>query len=225
MKRARVINKLPLLVLLFSPLLCGAELSTYRGFQLGMSLNAAVKHSGMDISEVTVIHERPARIQELSWRPVRFSSSDTDPVEQVLFRFYNGQLFRILVDYDADKTKGLTSEDMIEAVSAKYGTPTKPGAAMIPTSQLSESTMGDPVQVIARWEDAEYSCNLVQLPFASSYKLLIFSKGLNASADAALAEGIRLDTQEAPGLLKLEELSAKTDLNKNRLVNKAHFRP
>jgi hypothetical protein len=106
MKRARSINKLPLLVLLFSPSLSGADLSTYRGFQFGMSLNAAVKHSGMDISEVTVIHERPARIEELSWRPVRFFPGDTDPVEQVSFSFYNGQLFRMLVAYDTNKTNG-----------------------------------------------------------------------------------------------------------------------
>jgi hypothetical protein len=85
---------------------------TYRGFQFGVSLSAAVKHSGMDVSEVTVIHERPARIQELSWRPVRFSSSDTAPVEQVLFSFYNGQLFRMVVDYDNQKTEGLSVHDI-----------------------------------------------------------------------------------------------------------------
>src|SRR5438270_9897407 len=126
MKRARSIKKLPLLALLFSPSLSGADLSTYRGFQFGMSLNAAVKHSGMDISEVTVIHERPARIQELSWRPVRFSSSDTDPVEQVLFSFYNGQLFRMVVDYDNQKTEGLSVRDIVEAMSTRYGTATRP---------------------------------------------------------------------------------------------------
>jgi hypothetical protein len=48
MKRVRSINKLPLLLLVFSPLLSGADLSTYRGFQFGMSLDAAVKHSGMN---------------------------------------------------------------------------------------------------------------------------------------------------------------------------------
>src|SRR5438270_6846843 len=176
MKRARSIKKLPLLALLFSPSLSGADLSTYRGFQFGMSLNAAVKHSGMDISEVTVIHERPARIQELSWRPVRVFFSDTDPVEQVSFSFYNGQLFRMLVAYDTNKTNGLTSEDIIEAVSAEYGTPTKPGVSMVLASQLSDET----VQVVARSEDVEYSFNLVQLSSGSTFKWLIFAKHLNA---------------------------------------------
>src|SRR5579863_2262988 len=115
MKRAWSINSLCLLTLFFSPLLLGADLSTYRGFQFGMSLNAAVKHSGMDISEATVLHERPARIQELIWQPARFSPGGTDPVEQVLFSFYNGQLFRMVIDYDNQKTEGMTVEDMIKA--------------------------------------------------------------------------------------------------------------
>ena len=46
MKKARPINRLPLLLLVFSPLLCGADLSTYRGFQFGMGLNAAVNPFG-----------------------------------------------------------------------------------------------------------------------------------------------------------------------------------
>jgi hypothetical protein len=221
MKIACLVHRLPLLFLLFAPLLAGADLSTYRGFQLGTTLTSVVKHSGMDVSEVTTIHQRPARIEELRWRPLRFSSIDTDPIEQVLFSFYDGQLFRILVDYDTDKTKGLTSEDIIEAVSIKYGTPMKPAGSMVLTSQFSSET----VEVAARWEDLEYSFNLVQLPYGSTYKLLILSKRLNALADAALAEGIRLDIEEAPARLKLEELNAATNLNKNRQANKGNFRP
>jgi hypothetical protein len=48
MKPFRLIYQLSLLLFL-APLLSGADLSTYRGFQFGMSLTAAVKHSGMDI--------------------------------------------------------------------------------------------------------------------------------------------------------------------------------
>jgi hypothetical protein len=55
--------------------------------------------------------------------------------------------------------------------------------------------------------------------------MVIFDKILNARAETAIAEGIRLDTEEAPGLAKLKEQTAKTDLNRNRLVNKARFRP
>jgi hypothetical protein len=107
MSRVCSINNLPLLLLLFSPY-PGRPFHISR-FPLGMSVNAAVQRSGMDISEVTTIHQRPARIQELTWSPGGFSPNDTDPVQQVLFSFYDGQLFRMVVDYDADKIKGLTS--------------------------------------------------------------------------------------------------------------------
>jgi hypothetical protein len=99
-----------LLLLLFSPLLSGAELSTYRGFQFGMSLNAAAKHSGMDMSEVRTIGQRPALIQELTCNPEWLSSRATDPVQQVVFGFYNGQLFRMAVDYDNQKTQKMKEQ-------------------------------------------------------------------------------------------------------------------
>jgi hypothetical protein len=215
------ITKLPLLLLFFSPLLPGSDLSTYRGFQLGMTLNTAVKHSGMDISEVTTIHDRPARIQELNWTPNRFSPNDTDPVEQVLFSFYNGQLFRMVVDYSAEKTRGLTSDDIIAAVSAKYGASTSPGVTFVLPADFPEDTL----QVVARWEDADSSFSLIQLPYGPNFQLVVVSKRLSALVDAALAEGTRLDAEEAPGRLKLKEENDKNDLSKDRLVSKAHFRP
>ena len=190
-----------------------------------MSLNAAVEHSGMDVSEVTVVHERPARIQELNWRPARFSSSDTDPVEQVLFDFYDGQLFRMVVDYDTEKTTGLTTQDMVEAVSAKFGASTNPGGTIMLTQQPSNDRMDNQIPVLARWEDAEYSLNLVQLPYGSTYKLLIFSKRLDALAHEALIESARLDTAEAPDREKTKEQDAQGELAKSRVLNKGNFRP
>lgn len=223
MKRFRLITKLPLLLLLFSPLLCGADLSTYRGFQFGMSLDAAVKHLGMNASEVTMIHQRPARIQELTWNPERFSgaSGDTDPVEVVVFSFYNGQLFRMIVDYDNQKTAGLSIEDITEAFSIRYGAVTHPAAeTLFPSAVFSKG-----VTVVACWADAEYSFNLAQSPYGSSFELIAFSKHLNALADAAVARGIQMDAQEAPERQKAEEQSAQSKLDKTRLANKPRFRP
>ncbi len=213
---------LPFLFLLCSSFVCGADLSTYRGFQLGMSLSAAVKHSGMDISEVTTIHQRPARIQELTWDPQRFSVNDGEPVEQVLFSFYNGQLFRMVVDYDAEKIKGLTSEDIVAAVSAKYGLPTKRAEV---TFALPAEFPEDTLQTVARWEDADSSFSLVQLPYGPNFQLVVVSKRLSTLTDAALAEGTRLDAEEAPGRLQQKEQSDKNDLSKDRVTNKARFRP
>jgi hypothetical protein len=223
MKNTRPINRLSLLLLLFSPLLCGADLSAYRGFQFGMSLNEAVKHSGMDMSEVTTIHQRPARIQGLAWNPERFSGASgvTDPVQQVLFSFYNGQLFRMVVTYDNQKTDGLTAEDMIEVISLRYGAATRPAIqTVLPSDSFSEG-----VTVIARWENAEYSFGLAQSPYGSSFELIAFSKHLNALAEAAMATGIQMDVQEAPERQKVEEQNAQSKSDKTRLVNKGHFRP
>ena len=64
MTRLQLIDKLAVLALI-PTILFGVDLSAYRGFQFGMSLSAALKHSGVDVSEVMTLHEAPARIEEL----------------------------------------------------------------------------------------------------------------------------------------------------------------
>jgi hypothetical protein len=90
---------------------------------------------------------------------------------------------------------------------------------------LSSQFEDEKAHVLARWEDADYSLNLVELPYSVTLKILIFQKVLNVRAEAAIAEGIRLDTEEAPAVAKLKERNAKSDLDRNRLVNRARFRP
>src|SRR3989475_12697087 len=87
---------------LASPLACAADLSSYREFQFGMNLPVVVKLVRMNPSDAKVIHQRPELIQELDWQSVRFpgSSPDTDPVRDILFSFCNGELFRMVVNYD-----------------------------------------------------------------------------------------------------------------------------
>ena len=50
---------------------------------------------------------------------------------QILFSFYNGALYRMLVTYEDSATKGLTDDDMIRIVSAKYGVATRPLATVV----------------------------------------------------------------------------------------------
>ena len=68
-----------------------------------MNLFAVAKQAAVVPSEVRVIHQRPALIQELEWRPQGSLSSSppADPVSEVLFSFYNGELFRIVINYDS----------------------------------------------------------------------------------------------------------------------------
>src|SRR5690242_16002665 len=76
------------------------DLSGYRDFRLGEGLSAIAKQIGTTDSEAKVIHQRPALIQELNWRPnsLLISSPQSDSVNNILFSFYNGELCRILVE-------------------------------------------------------------------------------------------------------------------------------
>lgn len=87
----------------------------------------------MKASEARVVHDRPELIQELEWQPRRLPgpSAELDSVDQILFTFYKGQLFRMLVNYDRRRTEGLTLDDMIEVFSAKYGPTTGRNAEII----------------------------------------------------------------------------------------------
>ena len=113
-------------LVLWTPLIYAQDLSRYREFQLGMNLLAVAKQIDARPSEVRVIHQRPAVIQELEWRPrnALASSREAGSVNEVLFTFYNGELFRMVVSYDQQRTEGLTDQDMIEAISATYGVAT-----------------------------------------------------------------------------------------------------
>jgi hypothetical protein len=212
-----------------APLTDTPDLSRYREFRFGMNLLAVAKQAEMQPSEARVIHQRPAVIQELEWRPQRSLaySPQADPVQGVLFSFYNGDLFRIVVNYDQIRTEGLTDEDMVEAISAKYGTATQPAAKVILFS--SSQVYNDSENVIARWEDSQYSFNLFRSSYQPTFGMLVFSKRLDPLARAAIAEAIRLDEQEAPQRemerQKKQDEENRAQQEKARPVNKAAFRP
>src|SRR6266487_5409190 len=187
-------------VVLTTPLTHAQDLSRYREFQFGMNVVAVAKQADVKPSEAKVIHQRPAVIQELEWRPQRFlaSSPQAEPVKEILFSFYNGELFRMLVNYDQHKTEGLTDEDMVEAISAKYGIATRPATKITLLLSSSFHVYNDIEKVIARWEDSQYSFNLFRSSYQPTFGMLVFSKSLDALARAAVVEAIRLDEQEAP---------------------------
>jgi hypothetical protein len=206
-----------------------ADLSRYRGFQFGMDLLAVAKQADMEPSEAKVIHQRPAVIQELEWRPPRSftPSPQADSVKDVVFSFYNGELFRIVVNYDRYRTEGLTDEDMVEAISTKYGIATRPVTKIVLFSSFQ--VYNDTEKVIARWEDSQYSFNLFRSSYQPTFGMLVFSKRLDPLAQAAIVEAIRLDEQEAPQReAERQKTQAEEDRaaqEKARLVNKADFRP
>ena len=216
-------------IVLWTPLIYAQDLSRYREFQLGMNLLVVAKQIDARPSEVKVIHQRPAVIQELEWRPrlAPTSSREAGSVDEVLFTFYNGELFRMVVSYDQQKTQGLTDQDMIEAISATYGMATIPAATIILFS--SSYIYNDSEKVMARWEDPQSSLNLFRSSSQPSFGMLVLSKQMDALAQEAIRKAIQLDEQEAPqrdiARRKKEGEEIRAAQEKARPANKADFRP
>jgi hypothetical protein len=224
MKIMRGVGISLVMILLSAPLIHGQDLSKYRGFSLGMSLVELSNQVDLKPLQTKLIQKRPSVIQELTWWPRESSGSSlqADTVWQVFFTFYNRELYRILVTYDRDATKGLTAEDMVRAISAQYGTATKPDVQIsFPTNELYRSTE----KVIARWEDSQYSINLFRATSLNSFGLVMFSKRLDAQAEAAMGESVKLEEQE--DLQKeIDRQKKETDnLEVARQKNRKTFRP
>lgn len=206
----------------------GQDLSSYREFQLGTNLPVIAKQAGLETSAAKVIHERPALIQELTWHsPLSFGSSpQTDSVKTTVFTFYNGQLSRLVISYDPNKTKGLTDEDLVEAISAKYGTGIRPAAEK---TVSSSQEYNNNERVIAVWEDSQYAFTLFRSPYQAAYGVIGVSKQLDSVAQAAKAEAIRLDQQEAPAreTKRRQKLDGdeRASQERARIENKPTFRP
>lgn len=227
MTTARSLAVLVFGAVLWMPLIEAQDLSRYREYQFGMSLPAVAKQADVKQSDAKAVHQRPAMIQELEWRPQHSASPESDPVKDVLFSFYNGELFRMVVNYDPDKTQGLTNEDLVGAISATYGIPTRPAAKTITFS--SAQGYSETEKILARWEDAQYSLNLFRSSYPSTFGIVAFSKRLDAIARLAIINSIRLDQQEAPQReierQKKEAQENRAMEEKARLANKANFRP
>lgn len=214
-------------VVMSAPLLSAQDLSKYREFQLGMSLDAVAQKTGVTAG-ARVPHQPPELIQELTWQPPDglAASPPRDSVRKVLLSFFNGELFRIAVSYEWERTEGLTVEDMIAALSSTYGPPTLPDTELIPL--LTRSSAGSD-KIVAHWEDSQYSVNLVRPSYASTFGLVMLSKRLDALARAAMVEATWLDDQQAftraVGRKRSQENEDRVRQEQARTRNKATFRP
>ena len=211
------------MILLSAPLVLGQDLSKYRTFSLGTSLADLSKQLGLNAYETTLIHQRPAVIQEVTFWLVGLSSSvERDPVSQIVFSFYNGKLYRMVVIYDQHTTEGLTAEDMVQAVSALYGAATRPATEIsFPTKAVYDSKE----KVIARWEDSQNSVNLFHSGTLDSFGLVVLSIRLDAEAEAAIIESVRLDKNEAPQKEIERQKKEADELEVARQKNKKTFHP
>jgi hypothetical protein len=225
--RARALT-IPILGAAFGGWLFAAQdLSTYRGMQFGMNPDAAAKLADTKAADAKVIHELPDLIQEIDWQPRASFTPDpvkVDPVRDALLSFFKGQLFRIVVTYDSHKIEGMSADDMIDAISLTYGKATKPDAAIPFHSNFSEVA-----RVVARWEGGDYAADLVRTGDQNSFAMVLYSKPLEALADASIMRAVRLEAQEAPQR-EIDNQKKRADaerlvLDNARSVNKPNFEP
>lgn len=214
------------LVVLFLliPSLRAQDFSKYRHFTLGMSLTKLLERTDQKMSDVKTIHGRPALIQELTWWPPSApgTSLRSDSVEQILFSFYNGELYKMSVTYDRPSTQGLTEEDMVKSISAKYG----PATIVAPEINSAANDRYSSKQMpVASWEDEQYSVNLVRSSFSDVLGLLVLSKRVNTQADLAIGEAVKLDEQEGPKREADRLKKQEDDLAVARQKNQKSFRP
>lgn len=212
------------LVALVAPILRAQDFSKYRGFSLGSSVASVLKQTEKRPTDLKAIYGRPALVQELTWWPpaVPGASYRANSVEQMLFSFCNGELYKISVTYDGASTQGLTAADMVNSISAKYGPATLLETA--PDSTVTER-YSDSDKIIASWEDSQNAFKLVRSALTNRFGLIIFSKRVNAEAELAIAEAVTLETQEKPQRdadLKKKEAD---DLEAERVKNQKAFRP
>lgn len=208
------------------------DLSHYRNFALGSDILSVSMAAGVAPTEAKTLHQRPAVLQDLEFRPSHWvggtTAASTDPVERMVFGFYNDQLFRIVVDYGRDRTEGMTSADMIEAISAVYGPallrPTR-ARGRVPSRLEIESG-----SLVAQWGDSRHAIVLYQTSsYGETFRLLVTDVRLADLARNAEARALQLDDQEAPQREVARQQKARDDgraaAAKARAVNKGVFRP
>jgi len=203
------------------------SLSQYRNFELGSDVASVSTLAGISSAEVKTIHQRPAVMQELEWRPSRWISessvASTDPVEKIIFSFYDDQLFRVIVDYDHERTEGMTGADMIEAISAVYGTPLPRVSRATGVASRLEIESGSP---LARWGDSEHAVVMYQTSsYRASFRLVVTDTRLENLARKAETQAQRLDDREAPQRETARQQKERDAAADARAANKSAFRP
>jgi hypothetical protein len=223
----KIIHKfvLALVLIVFSISVVSAQdLSKYRTFSLGMRLDDVAKQVNAPPEDITVIHQSPVVIQELTWwpSPSDQSSASVDPVQTILFSFYNGELYKIAVTYSGSATEGLTPDDLVRAVSTEYGAATIPIA---PVSAPTNAAYRNTQEAIAFWGNSRDSLALSLSSLSGNFQLVLFSKQLNSQAEAASVTAISQEREAAPQNTLARVKKEADALEAIRQVNLKAFRP
>jgi hypothetical protein len=217
-------------VLAFERPVAAADPGTYREFSLGASTADVTARAGAAARDVRKLHERPALLEELSWRAryaIGRESAEGDSVAAIVFSFVDDQLFKMVIDYDRRRTEGLTKEDLIGALTTVYG---PRSTAPVPAPQRSTMDSLDTTVVIARWRQGDTSIALQQSTYGGGgFGLVILSVPLEALARKAQATAVTMDAREAPvreaARAKAQAEADKAAADKTRTTNKTTFTP
>lgn len=200
------------------------ELSRYREFALGSSVETVTAVTQTAVRDLKTIHSRPALLQEVAWQPRYMSGApvaDRGSINEIVFSFVDDQLFRMTVVYDRSRTSGLTNTDMIAALTDMYG------AATSPTKASADAVLG--MTVLAEWQQADAGVVLRRSQYNEAFSLVITSWPLEAIARKAQTTALMLDAREAPA--REAELARKrADEQRQaeelaRTANKKVFKP
>jgi hypothetical protein len=183
-----------------------------------------VKQTDQREVDVKVLHQQPALIQELTWWPpvIPENSHRAKAIEQIVFSFNNGELYKISVTYDRSAVEGFTAEDMVNALTVRYGNPMKPlAAADVPVVDRFDFKP----KALASWEDSDTIVNLVHASYTEGFGLVIFSKHQNILAEASITEAVKLEGSERPQKEADQRKKQASDLEIARQKNKKTFQP
>ena len=197
-----------------------AVFSHYRTLALGDSVPAVVETLKARPTDVKIVQERPTLIQQLTWRRQRYVSGESavvDPVDEMVLTFHLGQLTRIAVSYERNRTEGLTDADLTDAFVDVYGPPMLPS-----TSSHTTRVKSAPGAALGLWSDGVTLVTLRREGHPPQLKLTVATLVADAAMQEALADGAELAASEAPGKALAKstadaaELLARADLDPAR---------
>ena len=222
-----VLSLLTAVSLASAPALAQPPLSRHRDITLGDTVQVVAERLKVARREVTILHARPALVEELIWRPNRYASSPTsttDSVADVMMTFHADRLARMVVVYDRERTQGLTDADLVEALMEVYG---RPSLASTPTQPARDPSSER--RTFGRWEDADTVVLLWREVYPNRVGLTITSITGDRALQEAIAAGQRLYLSEAPQrdvdrrAAEAQAVAARDE--QLRLENKKKFKP
>ena len=172
----------------------------YRAYAMGDSLLAISRQVGLPVIDATTTPAVSGAVQELRWHARymrRGTAPSGDPVDRLVFSFYEHRLFRIVIDYAPDRTEGMTESDLVAAVSAIYGAPVR-------RTLVSGGGVAAPVRtaetVVAQWTRGDQSVALLALQGETAFRLIVVSSALETLARASGAREAPVDRPDWPSI-------------------------